>query len=116
MMLGLVRSGSIKPTRWDLRIEESARIRVICGQLFGCLMAQANHCSAELVERRHVSANLVVLRFHVAERLSFTAGQFATIGIAADGEVIERPYSIVSSPHEPFLEFFVELVTGGILT
>lgn len=30
--------------------------------------------------------------------------------------MIERPYSIVSSPHEPFLEFFVELVPGGVLT
>jgi ferredoxin--NADP+ reductase len=30
--------------------------------------------------------------------------------------VIERPYSIVSSPHEPFLEFFIELVPGGSIT
>jgi len=79
-------------------------------------MAQANHCSAELIERREVSANLAVLRFLVAERPSFTAGQFATIGINADGDVIERPYSIVSSPHQPFLEFFVELVPGGSIT
>lgn len=79
-------------------------------------MAQANHCSAELIERRDVSANLAVLRFLVAERPSFTAGQFATIGIAADRDLIERPYSIVSSPHEPFLEFFVELVPGGNIT
>jgi ferredoxin--NADP+ reductase len=79
-------------------------------------MAQANHCSAELFERRDVSASLAVFRFLVAEQLSFTAGQFATIGIAADGDMIERPYSIVSSPSEPFLEFFVELVPGGVFT
>jgi ferredoxin--NADP+ reductase len=52
----------------------------------------------------------------VAEPRSFTAGQYATIGIAIDGDVIERPYSIVSSPHEPFLEFFIELVPGGNFT
>ena len=77
---------------------------------------QANHCPAELIERRDVSANLAILRFRVAERLSFTAGQYATIGIAIDGDVVERPYSIVSSPHEPFLEFFIELVPGGNIT
>ena len=77
---------------------------------------QANHCPAELFERRDVSANLAIFRFRVAERPSFTAGQYATIGIAVDGDVIERPYSIVSSPHEPFLEFFIELVPGGDFT
>ena len=77
---------------------------------------QANHCPAELIERRDVSANLAILRFRVAKRPSFTAGQYATISIAVDGDVVERPYSIVSSPHEPFLEFFIELVPGGNIT
>ena len=78
--------------------------------------AQATHCSAELIERRDVSANLAIFRFRVSEQPSFTAGQFATIGIVVDGELVERPYSIVSSPHEPFLEFFIELVPGGSVT
>ena len=77
---------------------------------------QANHCRAELIERRDVSQNLAILRFRVAERLSFTAGQYATISIAVDGDLVERPYSIVSSPHEPFIEFFIELVPGGNIT
>ena len=75
-----------------------------------------NHWPAELIERRDVSANLATLRFRVAERPSFTAGQYATISIAVDGDLLERPYSIVSSPHEPFLEFFIELVPGGNIT
>lgn len=79
-------------------------------------MAHPKYCAAELIERRDVSANLAIFRFLAADRPSFTAGQFATIGIAADGDVIERPYSIVSSPYEPFLEFFVELIPGGGLT
>jgi ferredoxin--NADP+ reductase len=57
-----------------------------------------------------------VFRFRVAEPLRFTAGQYTTIGIKCDGEVIERPYSIVSSPYERSLEFFIELVPGGIVT
>jgi ferredoxin--NADP+ reductase len=69
-----------------------------------------------LIERWDISPNLAILRFRVSERPSFTAGQFATIGIAVDGDLVERPYSIVSSPNEPFLEFFVELVPGGSIT
>ena len=77
---------------------------------------QANHCPAELIERRDVSANLAIFRFRVAERPSFTAGQYATISIGVDGDVVERPYSIVSSPHQPFLELFIELVPDGNIT
>lgn len=79
-------------------------------------MTQANYYTAQLVERIEVSASLAVFRFRPAEPPAFVAGQYATIGVATDGDVIERPYSIVSSPYEPFLEFFVELVPGGALT
>jgi ferredoxin--NADP+ reductase len=79
-------------------------------------MTQANYYTADLIERIDVSANLAVFRFRPAEQLSFAAGQYATIGVAIDGVVIERPYSIVSSPHERLLEFFVELVPRGDLT
>jgi ferredoxin--NADP+ reductase len=79
-------------------------------------MSNAGHHRAELIERRDVTPRLAVFRFHPAEQPSFTAGQYATIGVVVDGNMIERPYSIVSSPYEPFLEFFVELVPGGDLT
>jgi ferredoxin/flavodoxin---NADP+ reductase len=79
-------------------------------------MVKAEHYRAELIERRDVSARLAVFRFQTAEQPSFTAGQYATVGVVVDGDVIERPYSIVSSPCEQFLEFFVELVPGGDLT
>lgn len=77
---------------------------------------QFTHCAAELIERTDISANLATLRFRVSEQPLFTAGQFATIGIFVDGVLLERPYSIVSSPHEPFFEFFIELVPGGSIT
>ena len=77
---------------------------------------QSTHCAAELIERRDISPNLATLRFRVSEQPSFTAGQFATIGVFADGVLLERPYSIVSSPHEPCFEFFIELVPGGSIT
>ncbi len=79
-------------------------------------MTQASYYSAELIERTDVTPSLAVFRFQTEEKPAFIAGQFATIGLAVGGDMIERPYSIVSSPHEPFLEFFVELVPGGTFT
>ncbi|HEV8141011.1 MAG TPA: ferredoxin--NADP reductase [Pyrinomonadaceae bacterium] len=79
-------------------------------------MPNAERYSAELIQRMDLSERLAVFRFRVAEHPTFISGQFATIGINLNGEVIERPYSIVSSPFEPFLEFFIELVPEGDLT
>lgn len=79
-------------------------------------MAREKFCSAELVDRQNVSDTLGIFRFKTADQFSFAAGQNATIAIEADGDLLERPYSIVSSPYDPFLEFFVELVPGGLLT
>lgn len=79
-------------------------------------MPSLNFSTGELIERKEVTDTLAVFRFRVAEPLRFTAGQYTTIGVKCDGEVIERPYSIVSSPYEPSLEFFIELVPGGLFT
>lgn len=44
----------------------------------------------------------------------FAPGQFARIGLAKEnGETIWRAYSIVSAPHELFLEFFLLVVPTG---
>lgn len=44
----------------------------------------------------------------------FVPGQFARIGLVKEnGEAIWRAYSIVSAPHEPFLEFFMVIVPSG---
>lgn len=79
-------------------------------------IAREKFCSAELIDRHNVSDTLATFRFNTADQLFFTAGQYATIAIEADGDLLERPYSIVSSPYERSLEFFVELVPGGLLT
>jgi len=79
-------------------------------------MSQLNLCSAELIERINVSDTLAVFKFRGPDHLSFKAGQYATLGLEADGDLIERPYSIVSSPYERALEFFIELVPDGVFT
>lgn len=71
---------------------------------------------AEIVERRDFSHDLWSIRIKAEAKLSFQPGQYATFGVVEDGKVIERPYSIVSSPYEDTLEFFIELVPDGDLT
>ena len=61
-----------------------------------------------MTERRNLTPDLAVVRLQPEIPYAFTPGQYCTIGL--DG--VERPYSIVSSPHEPFLE----LVPHGELT
>lgn len=79
-------------------------------------MSQTNLSSAKLIEKTNVSETLAVFKFLAKDQLSFKAGQYASLAVEADGDLFERPYSICSSPHEGFLEFFIELVRGGLLT
>ena len=79
-------------------------------------MNRADFFEARLVERTAFSDDLALFRFSSDTHLSFLPGQYATIGIEHQGNVVQRPYSIASSPLEPFLEFFIELVPDGELT
>ncbi len=49
-------------------------------------------------------------------RIQVSPGQYATLGVVSAEKQHERPYSIVSAPHEKFLEFFIELVPQGQVT
>jgi ferredoxin--NADP+ reductase len=68
------------------------------------------------VERRDFSPDLWAVRLKPEGELRFMPGQYATFGVEQDGKILERPYSIVSSPYEDTLEFFFELVPEGELT
>ena len=68
---------------------------------------------AKIVRREDLTDDLWLIWLEPEVPYTFKAGQYVTIGM--DG--IERPYSIVSAPHEPRLELFVELVpppTGNL--
>jgi len=74
------------------------------------------HFTAHILDRRDLSEDLWVIRVDPGGPFSFKAGQYATLGVEHGGKRIERAYSIVSSPYEEKLEFFVELVPHGELT
>ncbi len=56
------------------------------------------HTQSEIIERRDFSDDLWAIRLKAESPLKFTPGQYATFGIIDGEKVIERPYSIVSSP------------------
>jgi ferredoxin/flavodoxin---NADP+ reductase len=74
------------------------------------------HFHARIRDRRDLSPDLWLLRLDPGGPFEFRAGQYATLGFERDGQRVERAYSIVSSPYEEFLEFFLELVPDGGLT
>jgi ferredoxin--NADP+ reductase len=76
----------------------------------------SKHVKATVVWRQDLSPELWLLRIRPEEKVSFSPGQYVTLGLPASPRMIERPYSVASSPREPELEFFLELVTEGELT
>ena len=69
-----------------------------------------------VTERKDYATDLWSIRVEPEQPLAYKPGQYATLGVESDGRVLERPYSIVSSPLEPQIEFFFELVSEGKLT
>ena len=72
--------------------------------------------TATITDRRDISDDLWVIRVDPGGPFAFTAGQYATLGVPGSARLVERAYSIASSPHESELEIFIELVPEGELT
>jgi ferredoxin--NADP+ reductase len=72
--------------------------------------------SARIVERRDISADLVVVQVDPGGDFRYAPGQYATLGVVTPEKHYERAYSIASAPHQRFVEFFIELVPHGELT
>lgn len=68
--------------------------------------------TTKIIERRDLTPELMIMKFEKPPDFTFIPGQYCTVGI--DG--IERPYSMVSAPHEPFIELFFELVPASLRT
>ena len=71
---------------------------------------------AKITRREDFAPNLWMIRIHPGGEFRFAPGQYATLGLEGPAKRSERPYSIVSSPHEDEIEFFFELVPDGELT
>lgn len=70
-----------------------------------------------LLEVQTLTPSLFTLRTTRDAGFRFRAGQFARLGVTKpDGSVVWRAYSMVSAPHDEYLEFFSIVVPGGEFT
>ncbi|MBH3341797.1 ferredoxin--NADP reductase [Pseudomonas mendocina] len=70
-----------------------------------------------LLEVHSLTPSLFTLRATRDAGFRFRAGQFVRLGVEkADGSLVWRAYSLVSAPHDEFLEFFSIVVPGGEFT
>lgn len=70
-----------------------------------------------LTDIRVWSPSLFSLRCTRDSGFRFRAGQFARLGVRkASGSIVWRAYSVVSAPHDDYLEFFSIVVPGGEFT
>lgn len=75
----------------------------------------AQWVEGQVVERIDWTPRLHSLRIK-AQIEPFRAGQFTKLGLEMGGEIVGRPYSIVSAPDEPLLEFYFSTVPEGPLS
>ena len=76
--------------------------------------------NARLVRREDETESLAYfwVRFD-GEPTPFEPGQYMTIGVIADGKIVQRPYSVASragAAGTTGYEFYVRLVDGGMFT
>lgn len=75
---------------------------------------ESEHYNARLVRREDQTSDLATfwVRYEGAP-VPFEPGQYMTIGVSADGKLVQRPYSVASAPAvagEEGYEFYVRLV------
>jgi ferredoxin--NADP+ reductase len=74
------------------------------------------YMSAAIVRRRDYGPTLFSIWITPPEKLVFRPGQYVAFGVVNQDKVLERAFSIVSSPLEAELEFFIEKVPEGALS
>src|SRR5437879_5360393 len=66
--------------------------------------AQDKFFRARITQRADFSEDLWMIRVDPGGEFHFIAGQYATLGVQTPQKLVERPYSIVSSPYEKEVE------------
>jgi ferredoxin--NADP+ reductase len=74
------------------------------------------HLLGTITERKDHAPDLWTVKIRPEAPIPFKPGQYVSLGVKSGDKVIERPYSVVSAPHEPEIELFFELVPHGELT
>lgn len=79
--------------------------------------SHANPCSTQqVVDVRRWTPSLLSFTTTRPPALRYVPGQYARIGLPADGQPVWRAFSFVSAPDEPLLEFVAVLIPDGLFT
>ncbi|MEK6721135.1 MAG: FAD-binding oxidoreductase [Chloroflexota bacterium] len=86
----------------------------------GLIAPDDDRYNASLVQRvdQHDSLAYFWVRFD-GDATPFEPGQYMTIGVMVDGRIVQRPYSVASSPRvagDEGYELYIRLVNGGQFT
>jgi ferredoxin/flavodoxin---NADP+ reductase len=83
------------------------------------IATESQFYNATLTRREDLTDSLGIfwVRFD-GEPVHFEPGQYLTIGVESNGKLIQRPYSVASSPLDARdgYEYYVRLVEGGLFT
>lgn len=84
------------------------------------IAADSERYNAVLTKRGDLSDALAFLWVQMeGDSLQFEPGQYLTIGVESNGRIVQRPYSVASSPRDigaEGYEFYVRVVEGGTFT
>lgn len=83
------------------------------------IAAESAHYNAHVSRRVDLTESLAFIwvKFD-GSPVDFAPGQYLTIGVESNGKLVQRPYSVASSPRETEegYEYYVRLVNGGMFT
>ena len=74
---------------------------------------------SKVIEKTTWNERLFSLRIQLdssADVINFNAGQFVRVALEIDGEQVARPYSLVNTPDDDFLEIYFNIVPEGPLS
>ncbi|MFV2054816.1 MAG: ferredoxin--NADP reductase [Thiohalomonadales bacterium] len=77
----------------------------------------ATWLQAKIIENRQWCTDLYSLKFALNPgSFKFTAGQFVRIGLDIEDKLVARPYSLINTPKDAFLEVHFNTVKEGLLS
>ena len=75
----------------------------------------ANWLDGKVIDNRRLTDELTSLIIDAPLKI-FESGQFVRIGLEQDGEIVARPYSLVNTDDETYLEVYFNIVDEGPLS
>lgn len=83
------------------------------------IAAESSYYNSRLIRRVDLTESLCFVWVAMdGTPIDFAPGQYLTIGVESNGKIVQRPYSVASSPRRAAegYEYYVRLVDGGLFT